>query len=98
MEEEARLQARELLLRSRIYRFVALVFAAIGLIVFMLLYFKYIEGDIFEALKRPSLILIVIIPFLPAFILSRMALKTESRFVKILETLEVPEKEEEKAK
>lgn len=97
MDEKTRLKARELLLRSRIYRFIALVFAAVGLVIFMILYFKYVEGDIINALKKPSLVLIVLIPFLPAFLLSRMAIKAENKFMKILED-QNPEKDGGKGK
>ena len=88
MEEKTRLEARELLLRSRLYRFAALIFAIVGIILFLFLYFKYIEGDMYQALQNPKLVLILLIPFLPAFILSRMAIKTEGKFQKIMDEQE----------
>ncbi len=87
MDEEIRLQARELLLRSRIYRFVALLLAVIGLAVFGIFYFKYIDGNISSVLQKPTLILMLFLPFLPAVILSRMSAKTEKKFNAVLETL-----------
>lgn len=95
MDEKTRLEARELLLRSRIYRVIALVFAAMGLVIFTVLYLKYMQGDILSALKKPSLVLIILIPFLPAFVLSRMAFKAENKFAKLLGALEDQQEKKE---
>ncbi|PJB71767.1 MAG: hypothetical protein CO093_04455 [Alphaproteobacteria bacterium CG_4_9_14_3_um_filter_47_13] len=92
MDEKIRLQARELLLRSRIYRFVALCFAAIGLVIFIILYFRVIDGDIMQALRKPSFIVITIVPFLPAFILSRMSIRAGNKLMKLLENIQQNEK------
>lgn len=93
MDEKKRLEARELLLKSRIYRVIALVFAVMGVAIFALLYFKFIEGDVLSALRKPHLVLFVIIPFLPAFILSRIAFKAEDKLRKILETIQPAQEE-----
>ena len=84
MDEDTRLKARESLLRSRIYRFMALVFAALGLVLFVFLFFRYIEGDILHALKNPAVLLILVVPFLPAVILSGMAVKAEKKLAKLI--------------
>ena len=84
MDEDTRLKARESLLRSRIYRFTALVFAVLGLVLFVFLFFRYVEGDIMHALKKPSIVLILVLPFLPAAILSRMAVEAEKKLAKLI--------------
>ncbi len=84
MDEETRLQARELLLRSKIYRFVALIFAGVGVLIFAWLYFKWFDGDLMEAATSVSTIFIIIIPFLPAFVLSSMAAGAEKKLAKLL--------------
>ena len=88
MDEQTRLKARELLLRSRVYRYSAIVFAVMGAVVFLALYFRYIEGDIIHALHNPMLVMILVLPFLPAFVLSWMAAKTANKFMVLLEKLQ----------
>ena len=75
--------ARSLLIKSRLYRFFALAFALIGVVVFIMLFFRHIDGQIFEALRDPSIIAFITIPFLPAVVLSLMAQKTEQAFAKL---------------
>ena len=98
MDEQTRLKARELLLRSRIYRGVALAFAIMGLIIFVFLYLKHVEGDVLNALRSPSIIIILAISFLPAFVLSRMAVKAEKGLAKALQQLETEQKQAQAAK
>lgn len=87
MNEQTRLKARELLLRTRIYRFTALVFAVIGLLIFLYLYFKDISGDVLTALANPAIVAVILFPFLPAAVVSWMAARTRKKLMKTLETL-----------
>lgn len=87
MDEDMRLKARELLLRSRLYRFIAVVFALFGIILFWLLYTRYVEGDIAQALSRPGTVLLIVLPFLPASVLSWMAVRSEKKLAALLENL-----------
>ena len=82
--------ARSLLIKSRLYRFFALAFAVMGVVVFVTLYFKNIEGHLLEALRNPSIIAIILIPFLPAIVLSLMAQRAEQKFMKLLKPEETP--------
>lgn len=82
--EDVRKKARELLLKAKVYRFFAAAFAMAGVAVFLILYFKHVEGRLLEALTEPATIGIVLVPFLPAVILSWKASKIES---KLLETM-----------
>ena len=92
MDEQTRLQAREHLLRSRIYRFVALVCLLVGLGIFLALYFRYVEGDIVAALKKPATILILLIPFLPAAIIAHLAARSEKKCIRLIEQLQTEPK------
>lgn len=92
MDEETRLKAREMLLRSRIYRFIALVFAALGLVMFLYLYFHRLDGDMMHALSKPGTVLVILLPFLPAAIMSWLAVRAENRFMALLEQLREPGK------
>lgn len=80
-QEEKRLQARELLLRARVYRAFALALAVGGLVIFSVLYQKHIGGDIIGALRRPSTVLIVLVPFVPAAVFSWLSIRAENKFL-----------------
>ncbi|MBU0800251.1 MAG: hypothetical protein KKA05_04535 [Alphaproteobacteria bacterium] len=83
-DENARLEARALLLRSRLYRMFALVSAFVGLIIFIILYMQTIEGRLEDALREPQTIAIIIVPFLPAVVLSIMAERAQKKFDKFV--------------
>lgn len=84
LTDEQKAEARLLIANARINRFFALVFALGGLAVFMMLYFRYINGGMLDALKRPSTVMIILIPFLPAAILARKSSKLEKQFHKLI--------------
>lgn len=79
-----RREARELLIKTRVYRFFALTFAALGLIIFMFLYFRHLDGRLLEALTEVKTVVIILVPFLPAAVLAGLAAKTETKFYELL--------------
>src|SRR5690606_12348205 len=85
LDENTRQKARELLLKARIYRFFAAAFAVAGLTVFLVLYFREVEGDFSQALQRPSLVAIILLPFLPAAFLAWLSARLEAKFFALLE-------------
>jgi len=90
VDEATRLKAREQLLRARVYRFLALVCAVLGLVMFLSIYFRYVDGDIIGALTRVSTVLMLLLPFLPACVLSWMAVRAERKFMAMLPDLTAP--------
>ena len=74
---------KEYLIKAKIYRVASMVFVALGLVVFMILYVNTIEGRVMEALKSPMTLGIFIVPFLPAAILSLIADKNEKKYIKL---------------
>lgn len=75
-------RAREYLIKSKLYRFLALVFACVGVLVFCFQYFEHSrsEGDsMFNMLRDPSIIILLIFPFVPAIVLSFMAQRAERK-------------------
>ena len=78
-------EARSLLIRARLYRYIAVAFAFTGLAVFLFMYFTSIEGHLLEAVTHPSIIGAILFPFLPAAVLSFMASRTEAKFYAFLE-------------
>lgn len=64
------------------FRFLALVFAAVGTVIFIILYARNVEGTFFSALTNPFIIAIILIPFLPAAVLSFLAGRAEKEYVR----------------
>ena len=85
MDEEIRLKAREYLLKTRLYRFIALCFLIAGVALFIVLYLRYIQGDALAALRQPVLVLILLIPFIPAAVLTSMAGKAQKNLMAIMD-------------
>lgn len=82
--EQKRLLARGLLIKSRLYRFFALAFALTGVVVFITLYMRDVHGHLLEAMHDLSIIGLVLLPFLPAVLLSYLAQKTERQFAALV--------------
>jgi FtsH-binding integral membrane protein len=80
-------RAREFLIKSKLYRFLALVFACVGVVVFIGLYAQQSKqdgGGFLDILRDPVLIVLMIFPFVPAIVLSLMARRSERKLAEIL--------------
>jgi hypothetical protein len=77
-------KARKIIIRARVYRLFAILFAGAGVIIFVILYLQQMEGDIVNALKDRAFLTILLLPFLPAFILSLIAKRLESKYFKLV--------------
>jgi hypothetical protein len=75
-------KAYELVLKARLLRLFARIFAVVGLIVFVGLYMKNVNGGLFSALTDPFVIVILVVPFLPAAVLSWKAARLEKQYIK----------------
>jgi hypothetical protein len=82
-----KMEARELLIRVKLYRFFALTFAFVGLALFAYMYHSHSGSNPLEALANPVIVVFLAVPFLPAFILSLKARKYEEKLLKIIGTL-----------
>ena len=71
---------KKYLAEARLYRFLAMVFAVTGLIVFIMLYIQNIDGRLLGALMEPLTIFLIIFPFLPAIVLSWLAKTSEKKY------------------
>ncbi|MCM2343923.1 MAG: hypothetical protein NDJ24_05125 [Alphaproteobacteria bacterium] len=90
LQEDVRLKARALLMKAKLYRLMALVFAFTGLAVFTVLYIRNIEGQFFEALQHPVTVTIILVPFLPAIVLSILGQRAEKAFWALIQSAETP--------
>ncbi len=72
---------RELLIKSKLYRTFSLVFVTVGIFVFCFLYISNVNGRLAEALREPVTILIFLIPFLPAAVLTWIADRFERKYL-----------------
>jgi len=86
--DKKRQQTRELLIKAKVYKILASVFALVGLVLFIFIYAHQYEGDIAIALKEPVIIVAIIVPLLPAIVLSIIAAKVEKQFMNIYAELE----------
>lgn len=75
---------RESYIKARLYRLFATMFAVGGLVMFFYIYVREVEGHLFRALQDPMLVLMVLLPFMPAVVLSFLAQKHERRLEKAL--------------
>ena len=69
------------MLKARLLRFFAFVFACGGIVVFIALYFQNIQGSFLSALTNPFVVTIILVPFLPAAVLSFMASRLERQYL-----------------
>lgn len=79
-----RKKARELLIKSRMYKYVAWLCAAIGFLVFIGLYQAKYDGNIVNAIGDPAFIALILVPFIPAVIMLRISGKAEKQLAEAL--------------
>lgn len=89
-KETARIHLREMLIKAKFYRAASVIFALCGIGVFVFLMSRFVDGDIYVVLKDPTIIIILLIPFLPAAVLSWLAVRSEKKFAAMLESLDKP--------
>lgn len=76
------LKARELVIKARIYRVLGLIFALVGLVIFLIMFMRHVEGSFFSSLTNPFVVTMIIFPFLPAAVLSFLARRLEREYEK----------------
>lgn len=78
-------RAKEYLIKSKIYRFLALVFAGMGVLLFCYSFFQQSGGgNILTLLRDPVSIVFLLFPFIPAVALSIMARRAERKLAEFL--------------
>lgn len=82
-----RRKARELIIRVKLYRLLAVLLAVLGLLIFASLYYEYIQADLMAALTDPKTVMFVLVPFLPAAIIAWIARGEEKKLTKTIEDL-----------
>jgi FtsH-binding integral membrane protein len=84
MQEADKQEARELLIKAKVYRILAAIFALGGIVVFLALYSQFYADDPMHALQDPMIIIFVVFPFIPSIILSLKAKRFERALSKLL--------------
>lgn len=74
-------EARILLVKSKLYRTFSLVFVTLGIFIFCFLYINNVDGRFLEAMRDPYTILVFLIPFLPAAVLTFIADRFEKKYL-----------------
>lgn len=80
-------------MKARLYRFFALAFALFGVAIFLILYFRHVDGRLLDALANIKTVVIILVPFLPAAVLTMMAARAEDKFYDLLHSGAPPEDE-----
>lgn len=78
--------AREYLIKSKLYRFMAMIFAGVGVVVLCVLYSQQekTDGGFLDMLRDPITIIMMVFPFMPAIVLSFMAQRCEKKLQEAL--------------
>ncbi|MCK6419132.1 MAG: hypothetical protein L6Q57_09425 [Alphaproteobacteria bacterium] len=91
---EARLanvrKQKELLIKAQIYRMLAMFAGGVGLLVFLYMVTERADGNILILLQDPYSIVFFLLPFLPAFVLSRVSASAENQLRKMIESESPP--------
>lgn len=83
MTDDQRMEARAWLMKSRLYRLFAMIFAGGGLLVFIAMSARYMGEGLIDILRDPRIIAVILIPFLPAAVMARMSESAHKKFRKI---------------
>ncbi len=74
-------ETRQLLVKAKLYRTFSLIFVTIGIFMFCFLYISQVEGRLLEALRDPYTIMVFLIPFMPAAVLTWIADRFEKKYL-----------------
>ena len=78
-----KLEARKLLIQSRLYKYSAFVFAFFGFALFSYLYSQKFTDGVWAAFRDPLIIFVIIVPFIPAIVLSWLSRRLEIKLKKV---------------
>jgi succinate dehydrogenase hydrophobic anchor subunit len=70
---------REDLVKAKLYRAVAFIFAICGFAIFMFMMSQLVSDGVYQAFKNPFMIVILVVPFLPSVVLSWLAVRAERK-------------------
>ena len=91
MDREA---VKKIYMKSKVYRFMALLLAVCGLAVVAYLYVRITGGNVMVALNNPHFILFILFPLMPAafiaFLASRLERRTLEKFEEMMKDQEKP--------
>lgn len=83
---------KELLIKAQVYHMLAMFAGGVGLLVFLYMVTARADGNILVLLQDPYSIVFFLLPFLPAFVLSRVSSSAENQLKKLIES-EAPTKD-----
>ncbi len=85
MNERTRRQCKELLIRAKVYRALALIFSLAGVGILLSSYYSNSGGGFFFLLIDPFFLALIALPFVPAFIFILVAQHKEKKILKLME-------------
>ena len=76
---------RALLITAKVLQFCADIFAVFGVFLFAFIYFQHYQNNPMAALKDPTFIVTILIPFIPAAALAWSASRKRAQIRRIVE-------------
>jgi uncharacterized protein YacL len=73
------------LVKSKLYKIVSVIFAIVGLFMFFFFAITLIGNDPTAIIKQPWIVIYMILPFLPAYVLSMIAEKHRKKLKQLVE-------------
>jgi uncharacterized membrane protein len=71
--------------KAKLYRIVSIIFAIIGLLLFFIFSVILIDNDPKVLLTQPWIVIFMLLPFLPAYVLSMLAEKHRKKLKQLVE-------------
>lgn len=76
--------AKKYLIQNHLFKVAGILLAILGFIIFVPFYQTFINGDVMNFIRRPYLVAIMIIPFMPALVLMLMSKKARKNATNVL--------------
>ncbi len=73
-------------MKGRVYRFLAIVFAIVGAAIFAVIFQMQAEGNIQKAVTDPIVVGMILLPFIPAALLSFISGRCNDKLRDLLDT------------
>lgn len=84
LTKEQQDSAKRYILKNHIYKMMAYVFVFMGLLVFIILYTKFVQGDVTRFLREPFLLLMIFSPFIPTLIMLHLSQRARLKASQII--------------
>jgi hypothetical protein len=85
LTREQQAKAKRYILKNHIYKIMAYVFIFIGLFLFIVFYTQFIKGDVFNFIRNPLTIFIVLSPFIPSLVMLLLSKSSSNKANQVIQ-------------